>query len=186
MICTENYVRKANNGAGGVGYEKMIVTADLMRSIDSNKVIPVIRQSGTQDVPTFLRTKLFLDFSREDQIELAFDDLLRAIHGSPLYVAPPVSNNPFSPVEDTPAEKVGDGVLGVMKIVVDVFESNASKYIQYSHIFALAPMSRIMLDIYIQEAMEQGLIAWGDRAHQFITLQDKGKHYAVKHKLIRL
>ena len=26
MICTDQYVEKANTGAGGVGYEKMIVT----------------------------------------------------------------------------------------------------------------------------------------------------------------
>lgn len=31
MICTDKYVEKANSGAGGVGYEKMIVTADLLR-----------------------------------------------------------------------------------------------------------------------------------------------------------
>ena len=117
MICTENYVQKANTGAGGVGYEKMIVTADLLRRIDSNKIIPLIRQSGTHAVPTFLQSKLYLDFSREDQMELAFDDLVRAIHGAPLYVAPPVSNNPFVPVADAPAEKTGDGVLEVMKII---------------------------------------------------------------------
>lgn len=53
MICTEKYVEKANSGAGGVGYEKMIVTADLLKAIDSEKIIPLIRQSGSRDVPTF-------------------------------------------------------------------------------------------------------------------------------------
>ena len=57
MICTEQYVRKANAGAGGVGYEKMIVTSELMTSIDSRKVIPIIRQSGSKLVPTFLKVK---------------------------------------------------------------------------------------------------------------------------------
>ncbi|MGU3845768.1 toll/interleukin-1 receptor domain-containing protein, partial [Vibrio diabolicus] len=40
MVCTENYVQKANNGTGGVGYEKMIVTSSLMSRIDDNKIIP--------------------------------------------------------------------------------------------------------------------------------------------------
>ena len=185
MVCTDNYVKKANNGAGGVGYEKMIVTADLLRRIDSNKIIPLIRQSGTHAVPTFLQSKLYLDFSREDQMEPAFDDLVRAIHGAPLYVAPPVSNNPFVPVADTPAEKTGDGVLEVMKIIVTLFESDSSKLIPYDHIFRQAPMSRIMLDIYIQQAMDQGLIVWYNNTHQYFTLENKGKHYAVQHKLIR-
>lgn len=186
MVCTDTYVKKANSGAGGVGYEKMIVTADLLRRIDSNKVIPVIWQAGTHDVPTFLQSKLYLDFSREDQMELAFDDLVRAIHGAPLYVAPPVSNNPFVPVADTPAEKTGDGVLEVMKLVVDLFQSDSAPYMSYDNIFKRAPMSRIMLDIYIQEAVDQGFISWVKGVYQSLRLENKGKLYAVQHKLIRV
>lgn len=185
MICSENYVQKANAGAGGVGYEKMIVTADLLRQIDSNKVIPLIRQSGTCAVPTFLQTKLYLDFSRDDQLELAFDDLVRVIHGAPLYVAPPVSNNPFVPVADTPAEKIGDGVLAVMKVIVTLFESGSSSAIPYDYIVKRAAMSRIMLDIYMEQAIEQGLIRRHSGDRRFFILETKGKHYAIQHKLIR-
>ena len=185
MICTESYVQKANTGTGGVGYEKMIVTADLLRRIDSNKIIPLIRQSGTHAVPTFLQSKLYLDFSRPDQMEFAFDELVRAIHGAPLYVAPPVSNNPFVPVADAPAEKTADGVLEVMGIIVNLFESGSSTLIPYDSIVRQAAMSRIMLDIYMQEAIDQGLIAWGTRDLSFLRLENKGKHYAIQHMLIR-
>ncbi|UVT01188.1 toll/interleukin-1 receptor domain-containing protein [Burkholderia glumae] len=185
MICTENYVKKANTGAGGVGYEKMIATADLLRRIDSNKVIPLIRQSGTHTVPTFLQSKLYLDFSRPDQMELAFDDLIRAIHGAPLYVAPPVSNNPFVPVADTPATKTGDGVLIAMRIVVALFEASSSNFISYRDILRKASISRIMLDIYIQEAIDQKLITWLESSKEYLKLENKGKHYAIQHKLIR-
>src|SRR3990167_891528 len=75
MVCTENYVKKSNSGIGGVGYEKMIVTADLMKNIDSKKVVPLIKQGGTQETPTFLKTKMFLDFSRSDQFDFSFDEL---------------------------------------------------------------------------------------------------------------
>jgi hypothetical protein len=185
MICTESYVQKANTGTGGVGYEKMIVTADLLRRIDSNKIIPLIRQSGTHAVPIFLQSKLYLDFSRPDQMEFAFDELVRAIHGAPLYVAPPVSNNPFVPVADAPAEKTADGVLEVMGIIVNLFESGSSTLIPYDSIVRQAAMSRIMLDIYMQEAIDQGLIAWGTRDLSFLRLENKGKHYAIQHMLIR-
>jgi hypothetical protein len=43
MICSERYVDKANSGTGGVGYEKMIITSELLSKIDSNKVIPIIK-----------------------------------------------------------------------------------------------------------------------------------------------
>ena len=182
MLCTENYVKKANSGSGGVGYEKMIVTADLLRRIDSKKVIPLIRQSGTHAVPTFLLSKLYVDFSREDQFELSFDDLVRAIHEKPLYIAPPVSNNPFVPVVEISVQKTGDGVLAVMKLIVALFESDASSFISYEYLFRRATVSRIMLDLYLQEAADQGLIS--RTASGSVRLDIKGKLYAVKHKLV--
>src|SRR4051812_6679259 len=51
MICTDKYVDKANKGQGGVGYEKMIITSTLMKNIDENKIIPIIRQKGATEVP---------------------------------------------------------------------------------------------------------------------------------------
>ncbi len=44
MICTGKYVEKTNKGTGGVGYEKMIITASMLSRIDKKKVIPIIRQ----------------------------------------------------------------------------------------------------------------------------------------------
>jgi hypothetical protein len=39
VICTENYVRKADAGEGGVGYEQMIVTAELIKNLGTQKFI---------------------------------------------------------------------------------------------------------------------------------------------------
>lgn len=77
MICTENYVEKANKGTGGVGYEKMIVTSSLMSNIDDKKIIPIIRQKGSKKVPTFLKTKAYIDFSNDDAFESVIDELMR-------------------------------------------------------------------------------------------------------------
>ncbi|WP_413777589.1 toll/interleukin-1 receptor domain-containing protein, partial [Vibrio vulnificus] len=107
MVCTDKYVEKANSGMGGVGYEKMIITADLLSSIDSNKVVPVIRQFGTHNVPTFLKTKLFINFSKDDDYEFSYDELVRTFHGAPLFKKPEIGNNPFTPISDTPPEKTG-------------------------------------------------------------------------------
>lgn len=182
MICTEEYVRKANAGTGGVGYEKMIVTANLMKTIDSRKVIPLIRQAGTRLVPTFLGSKLFLDFSRDDSFEFSFDELIRDLHGKPLYTKPPIANDPFTPVSATPPEKTGDGVREVMSIVVSFFESSNSNLLQYAQIIKMAPMSRIMFDIYLSQAIDQKLIV--RPVQGFVELTDLGKQYAIKHKLI--
>lgn len=182
MICTDKYVEKANSGAGGVGYEKMIVTADLLRRIDSNKVIPLIRQNGSFSVPNFLRSKRFIDFSLPDQFEFSFDELIRDLHNAPLYEKPSVANNPFAPISETPPNRTGDGVLEVMRVIIAQFENQSSKSIRYSSLLALAPMSRIMFDLYVEEAKSLGLITQDliDNIH----LENKGKHYAIHHKLI--
>ncbi|ETT08373.1 toll/interleukin-1 receptor domain-containing protein [Providencia alcalifaciens] len=182
MICTDKYVQKANSGAGGVGYEKMIVTADLLKTIDSNKVIPIIHQNGSHDVPNFLRTKMFLDFSRQDQYEFSFDELIRTLHNSPLYEKPPVANNPFVPVSETPPNRTGDGVLTVMSIIAALFESEYGRRINYKKLVLRASMSRIILDLYIDEAKSLELIELDPLGD--IILTTKGKHYIIKHKLI--
>lgn len=184
MICTDKYVEKANSGAGGVGYEKMIVTADLLKTIDSNKIIPLIRQSGRHNVPTFLSSKLFLDFSRSDQLEFSFDELIRTLHNAPLYEKPTIANNPFTPVTETPPNRTGDGVLVVMKLVVAQFERQSSIYISYKTLLMQVPISRILFDFYIEQAMSEELITrFNDR---FFGLTDKGRHYAIQHRLIML
>lgn len=180
MICTEKYVQKANAGAGGVGYEKMIITADLLRSIDSNKVIPIIRQSGTHAVPTFLKSKVFLDFSREDQFEFSFDELVRTLHNAPLFVKPPVGKIPFTPVTETPPERSGDALLELMKLIVADFEQG-DDWSDYRSILARAGTSRLMLDFVITNAIEQGLVTQDPDKDLRIT--EKGKHFALQHKL---
>ncbi len=43
-ICTDKYVEKANAGVGGVGYEKMILTAQLKQNVTADRIIPIIRE----------------------------------------------------------------------------------------------------------------------------------------------
>jgi len=46
LVCTPTYARKANEGQGGVGYERLVVTGEIATKIDTNKFICVLR-SGT-------------------------------------------------------------------------------------------------------------------------------------------
>ncbi len=183
MVCTEKYVDKANAGAGGVGYEKMIVTADMLKSISSNKVIPLVRQNAGHHLPAFLRSKLFLDFSRPDQFEFSFDELIRSLHNAPLFEKPPIADNPFAPVSATPANRVGDGVLQVMRLVVGLFETRSTQFILYKELVNAGAMSRIMLDIYLDEAVSEGFVT-RDRDND-VLLTQKGKNFAVQHGLVK-
>jgi len=87
VICTDEYNRKADGGLGGVGYEKMIVTSDLIKDISTNKFIPVIRQvSGNSKTPICLSTRTYTDLSSYDESDLTavnVKDLLSELHNIP-------------------------------------------------------------------------------------------------------
>ena len=77
VICTGSYVRKANAGEGGVGYEPMIVTKKLVQDLGTDKFIPIIRQVlGEDKIPAFLGTQDYIDFTDEDRFDEKFDELL--------------------------------------------------------------------------------------------------------------
>jgi hypothetical protein len=95
-ICTDAYVGKANDGRGGVGYEKMILTAQIMENMATDRIIPVIRANTLkQAVPVFLSTRVYIDFRDDLQYETKYAELLRDIHGQSVKPRPPLGANPF-------------------------------------------------------------------------------------------
>lgn len=184
MICTDTYVLKANKGQGGVGYEKMIITANLLKNIDKNKIIPIIRQSGTTEIPTFLKTKLYLNFSKNEDYEYSFDELIRTIHQSPLLKKPEIGNNPF--VEGAPLlleQKSNDAKLELMKYVVKTFENSGEDWTLYKKLVMDMSISRIYLDLIIKDAVNDELIRLDSEGD--IHLTDKGKRYAIENDIAK-
>jgi hypothetical protein len=95
IICTEDYVRKANTLKGGVGYERMIVTAEVAENLETNKFIPVLRTEQSESIPRFLGARIYVDFRSEEMNDREYDLLLRALHGMPRHTKPQVGQNPF-------------------------------------------------------------------------------------------
>jgi hypothetical protein len=96
VICTNNYNKKANAGTGGVGYEKTILTAELLRNQATNKFIPVVRGSEKNEVPICLGSRLYIDFSDDAVFESRYQDLLRELHAVPTATKPALGKNPFA------------------------------------------------------------------------------------------
>lgn len=96
VICTENYIDKSNNGIGGVGYEKNILTAELLYSQDSNKFIPIVRNVQHKiKTPLCLAGRLYIDFSNNKTYKTSLRNLLHELHGVPLKPKPKLGKNPF-------------------------------------------------------------------------------------------
>lgn len=99
MICSATYVEKAERGVGGVGYERLIVTAEVIQSIDTIKFIPVVRSNGgPTKVPAFLGPRLYVDFTNDGDYDDKLVELAKEIHGVPITPKPPLGPNPFSGV----------------------------------------------------------------------------------------
>jgi hypothetical protein len=97
VICTDGYIRKADAGEGGVGFEKMIVTAELVQDLGTNKFIPVIRNvSCKRKTPKFLGTRFYVDQSGTGDSDEQFEILLRELHKTPATQKPPLGKNPFA------------------------------------------------------------------------------------------
>lgn len=97
MICTETYVRKADDGEGGAGYEAMIVTAELIRDLGANKFIPIIRQSsGGTAVPMCLAGRMYVNLSDTPDYEAQFQELLKRLHNVRTAEKSPLGTNPFA------------------------------------------------------------------------------------------
>lgn len=76
IICTDRYVQKANRSEGGVGYERMIVTRELINHADTNKFIPIIRQSsGKELMPDFMGVRFYADFRDDSRFEVEVEKL---------------------------------------------------------------------------------------------------------------
>ena len=105
VICTDNYVKRANNGKGGVGYERLIITAELVEDLGTSKFIPIIRQaSGQEKVPKFLKTRVHIDFRDESQFDEKFRELLHELHQ--VEQKPPLGKNPFSKTGSTSRQTI--------------------------------------------------------------------------------
>ncbi len=180
MICTERYVEKANSGSGGVGYEKMIITSDLLSKIDSNKVIPVVRQNASNEVPTFLKSKLYIDFSKAEDYELSFDNLVRSIHGAPLFKKPEIGNNPFKPIDQVAPEQNNDLAMDIFKVIVAQYEAGEN-ITEDKEIPRHLGCSRIIYDIHLKKLIQDDLVAL---SHGYVSITEKGKMFAANQGLV--
>ena len=189
MVCTESYVEKANKGQGGAGYEKMIMTSSLLSTIDSSKVIPIIRQKGTDLRPTFLNSKLYINFSKDDELEYNLDDLLRVLLNSPLYEKPEIGLNHFKPFKDSRPDRVSDGIKELMKGVASAYDTTSESYIWPEEIRPKVSIHRLALDRYLKQAIKDGLLGWYTDEIFFIDeqplfLTEKGIDYLIAHGII--
>lgn len=101
VVCTDNYNKKSNEGLGGVGYEKNILTAELFTYQDTNKFIPCIRGVSTRSkTPVCLGGRAYIDFTEDANFDSNLRQLLHELFGIPLKPKPALGKSPFAATDE--------------------------------------------------------------------------------------
>lgn len=128
VVVTPGYSKKAETRTGGVGYEASIISAELLGNQLADRFVPVLRSGDER--PTFLKSKVFVDFRRDSEFEGAFRKLVAALQRTPAAVRPAklsaakvlgqrVEAAPIEPVRERPAVASDSRPLVVIKCDVD-------------------------------------------------------------------
>lgn len=104
VICNEDYARKADDRTGGVGTESTIMSSDIYSLAEQTKFIPILveKKNGEPCLPTFLKSRMYIDMSSNDIYELGYDQLLRDIYSKPLLRKPALGKMPSCFEADEP------------------------------------------------------------------------------------
>jgi hypothetical protein len=176
VVCTEKYVSKANSGQGGVGYEKGILTASLMKDLTQSKVIPILRGTIETNLPTFLSSKLYINFSNNEEIEYSLDDLQRVLLDAPLYEKPEIGKSPFEPMNQSRPNRMSNGVRSVMSTISTCYNHSNERYVRYWEVRKASELPRLTMDKYIQECRKLGYLVESESGPN-VTITPDGVKY---------
>lgn len=98
LMCNSDYVKKANSKKGGVGTESLIISDEIYSNTKQEKFIPIILEKddkGQPIVPTFVKTRIYIDLSDIDYFEDEYEKLLRNLLDKPIYNKPAIGKPPI-------------------------------------------------------------------------------------------
>ncbi|MCE1243065.1 toll/interleukin-1 receptor domain-containing protein [Oryzomicrobium sp.] len=96
IVCTTEYVKKANDCIGGVAYEGLIATSEIVGDVGTKKFIPIVRNNVREKkIPRYMGERLYIDFSVDADFDKNMDWLVREIYGFPKLPKPKLGNSPF-------------------------------------------------------------------------------------------
>lgn len=97
IICDKAYAQKANDRTGGVGDETVIISSEIYGNMKQEKFIPVIAEKdedGKPYVPTYIKTRIYIDLSDSGRYEEEYEKLLRNIYEKPQFMKPKLGKRP--------------------------------------------------------------------------------------------
>ena len=85
------YARKADARKAGVGTESQIISKEVYDRVEQSKFIPIACEfddEGNPYLPTFLKSRIWIDFSTPEAANSNWERLVRLLHGKPAQTKP--------------------------------------------------------------------------------------------------
>ena len=91
VVCDKAYSEKADAKKAGVGTESQIISREVYEKVEQSKFIPLaceISDRGEPYLPTFFKSRIYIDFSSLAAENDNWERLVRLLYGKPLYQKP--------------------------------------------------------------------------------------------------
>lgn len=97
IVSDKAYAEKSNARKGGAGTEAQIISSEIYAKQDQNKfgvAVTEFSEKGEPYVPTYYKSRIFIDFSDASRFAESFDQLLRWIADKPIHKKPEIGRLP--------------------------------------------------------------------------------------------
>lgn len=135
IVCDKAYAQKANDRTDGVGDETVIISSEIYGNAKQEKFIPIIAErdeEGKEYVPTYIKTRIYIDLSDSEKYEAEYEKLLRNIYEKPQFVKPKLGKRPewldeektnFFPLKDLIRQIQGSNIEKKRKSCISMYIS---------------------------------------------------------------
>jgi hypothetical protein len=124
IISDRVYAAKADGRAGGVGTETQIISREVYEKQAQEKFVAVVSErdeDGKPFLPTYYKSRIYIDLSEADKYNENFERLLRWVFDKPLYKKPALGNMPSFLDE---GEHISLGTTSQFKRCIEAIKSN--------------------------------------------------------------
>src|SRR5262245_44149650 len=97
VVCDRTYAEKADARKAGVGTETQIISREIYEKVEQSKFIPIVCEFSEFDepfLPTFLKSRMWIDFSSLEATNEHWEQLVRALYGNPIHQKPKLGKRP--------------------------------------------------------------------------------------------
>ena len=104
VVSDKVYSEKADARKAGVGTESQIISREVYERVSQSKFIPIVcevDEKGNPYLPTFLKSRIWINFSTPEAVNENWEQLIRVLYGKPIHQKPAVGSAPVYVSDDS-------------------------------------------------------------------------------------